>query len=119
MSKKGSSSSSTPAVSIVAPTSTTNSFNADAYTRDIQKILDDNSSATLKAIEASNISTPATITPTISMDYLKANKEAQDKIDKELAALDTRRKGVLGTVLTSLSDEDPDALTTLLGGNIK
>jgi len=65
-------------------------------------------------------STPPEPTSVDVIDYEAENKAIKEKMSKAITAEDIKRKGVLGTILTSLSDDDdPDAITSLLGGSAK
>lgn len=55
----------------------------------------------------------------VDIDYDKENQTLQDKINKQISDEDSKRKGVLGTILTSEDDDDePSAVkSSLLSGS--
>jgi hypothetical protein len=111
----GKSSKSSSPQMVVAPS---NNFDMDKYTAEIEATIKANNEKTMKMLEelskASEENIPE-ITPPVVLDYSKENQALRDKIDAQNEAEDSKRKGVLGTILTQLED-DPDTVTSLLGG---
>jgi len=55
-----------------------------------------------------------------ALDYDKENQALKAKLDKQITDADIKRKGVLGTILTNIDDEDdPNTTTSLLGRSPK
>ena len=54
----------------------------------------------------------------VEVDYVSKNKELQDRISKQISDEDIKRRGVLGTILTDIDDEDepPAHKSSLLWG---
>lgn len=71
------------------------------------------------AMMSSNIVTPSVSDLSIDLDYDAENQALQDKINKQITDADVKRRGVLGTILSDIDDDDdPSTVTSsLLSGS--
>lgn len=71
--------------------------------------------ANSQAMQASLYSSVPTPTTIDEVDYESENDKLRKRLEKQVEEADAKRKGVLGTILTSIDDE-PSTVKSLLGG---
>lgn len=69
----------------------------------------------MQSMQANSFASIPQPTTSIKVDYDSENKKLKERLAKQVDASDVKRKGVLGTILTSIDDE-PDTVKSLLTG---
>jgi len=69
----------------------------------------------MQNMQANSFASVPQPTTSIKVDYDSENKKLKERLAKQVEASDVKRKGVLGTILTSIDDE-PETVKSLLTG---
>jgi hypothetical protein len=63
-------------------------------------------------MSASDVTYPSTTDLSVGIDYAAENAALQSKIDQQISDDDIQRRGVLGTILADIDDEEEVDTTT-------